>query len=77
MESFDPGQPLAVSLRAVALTHLDAAIESARAIATEPGPAIHAVRKRIKQLRGLLHYHGGVQTLRTRQLMMDLQSLQP
>ncbi|MCB1341023.1 MAG: CHAD domain-containing protein [Pseudooceanicola sp.] len=54
MESFDPGQPLAVSLRAVALTHLDAAIESARAIATEPGPAIHAVRKRIKQLRGLL-----------------------
>ena len=30
-----------------------------------------------QQLRGLLHYHGGVQTLRTRQLMMDLQSLQP
>lgn len=27
------------------------------------------------QLRALLHYHCGVQTLRTRQLMMDLQSL--
>jgi DNA repair protein RecO (recombination protein O) len=27
------------------------------------------------QLRALLHYHCGVPTLRTRQLMMDLQSL--
>ncbi len=29
-----------------------------------------------QQLRELLHYHCGVGTLRTRQLMMDLQSLQ-
>ena len=27
------------------------------------------------QLRALLHYHCGVQTLRTRQVMMDLQNL--
>ena len=27
------------------------------------------------QLRTLLHYHCGVTTLRTRQLMMDLQAL--
>jgi DNA repair protein RecO (recombination protein O) len=27
------------------------------------------------QLRALLHYHCGVQTLRTRQMMLDLQSL--
>jgi DNA repair protein RecO (recombination protein O) len=27
------------------------------------------------QLRGLLHYHCGVTTLRTRQMMIDLQSL--
>jgi hypothetical protein len=27
------------------------------------------------QLRTLLHYHCGVKTLRTRQMMMDLQSL--
>ena len=27
------------------------------------------------QLRQLLHYHCGVSTLRTRQLMLDLQSL--
>ena len=27
------------------------------------------------QLRALLHYHCGVSTLRTRQLMMDLQAL--
>jgi DNA repair protein RecO (recombination protein O) len=27
------------------------------------------------QLRALLHYHCGVHTLRTRQLMMDLQAL--
>ena len=27
------------------------------------------------QLRALLHYHCGVQTLRTRQMMIDLQSL--
>ena len=29
------------------------------------------------QLRALLHYHCGVQTLRTRQLMVDLQALAP
>ena len=28
------------------------------------------------QLRALLHYHCGVQSLRTRQVMMDLQALQ-
>ncbi len=27
------------------------------------------------QLRALLHYHCGVSTLRTRQMMMDLQNL--
>ena len=27
------------------------------------------------QLRALLHYHCGVKTLRTRQMMIDLQSL--
>jgi DNA repair protein RecO (recombination protein O) len=27
------------------------------------------------QLRALLHYHCGVSTLRTRQMMLDLQSL--
>ena len=29
----------------------------------------------IAQLRTLLHYHCGVSTLRTRQLMIDLQAL--
>jgi len=27
------------------------------------------------QLRSLLHYHCGVRTLRTRQMMMDIQAL--
>jgi DNA repair protein RecO (recombination protein O) len=30
-----------------------------------------------QQLQRLLHYHAGVRTLRTRQLLMDLQSFQP
>ena len=28
-----------------------------------------------QQLRGVLHYHCGVETLRTRQMMMELQKL--
>ena len=48
----------------------------------DPAPfARHAARRRPRgrelkpQLRALLHYHCGVATLRTRQLMMDLQAL--
>jgi len=43
------------------------------AVAALPGEARAALRQ---QLRELLHYHCGIGTLRTRQLMMDLQSLQ-
>lgn len=39
-------------------------------------PAVASVAGELKpQLRQLLHYHSGLQTLRTRQMMMDLQSL--
>ena len=31
--------------------------------------------KDVAQLRALLHYHCGVKTLRTRQMMIDIQSL--
>ena len=44
-----------------------------RAAAALPGEQRAHLRQ---QLRELLHYHCGVGTLRTRQLMMDLQSLQ-
>jgi DNA repair protein RecO (recombination protein O) len=38
--------------------------------------ACAAVMAEIKpQLRNLLHYHCGVKTLRTRQMMIDIQSL--
>ena len=42
------------------------------AVAALPGEARAALRQ---QLRELLHYHCGAGTLRTRQLMMDLQAL--
>ncbi len=44
-----------------------------QAVAQLPGEARAALRQ---QLRELLHYHCGVGTLRTRQLMFDLQALQ-
>ena len=44
-----------------------------RTAASLPGEQRGHLRQ---QLRELLHYHCGVGTLRTRQLMMDLQSLQ-
>ena len=37
--------------------------------------AAHMMAELKPQLRTLLHYHCGVTTLRTRQLMMDLQAL--
>ena len=37
--------------------------------------AAHAVAELKPQLRALLHYHCGVATFRTRQLLLDLQSL--
>ncbi len=43
-----------------------------QAVAQLPGDARGQLRQ---QLRALLHYHCGVGTLRTRQLMLDLQSL--
>ena len=60
--------------RALAAALDDAAPFSAtlQAVAALPGESRTQLRH---QLRALLHYHCGVGTLRTRQLMMDLQSL--
>ena len=55
--------------------------QAVQAALDDPAP-FHATLRRVAelpelkpQLRALLHYHCGVNTLRTRQLMMDLQAL--
>ena len=61
--------------QALAAAMADAApfLATLHAVAGLPADARTRLRQ---QLRALLHYHCGVGTLRTRQLMMDLQSLQ-
>src|SRR5436309_2752794 len=59
----------------------DAASRTLQAALDDPAPFQATLRAAASmgelklQLRALLHYHCGVSTLRTRQLMMDLQSL--
>ncbi len=63
------------SLRGEQWTALQAALQD-RAPFTMTLRACAAVATELKpQLRTLLHYHCGVKTLRTRQMMMDIQSL--
>lgn len=55
---------------------LQQALDSVDAVFTETLHACAPVMPELKiQLRALLHYHCGVKTLRTRQMMIDLQSL--
>lgn len=55
---------------------LQRALDSDHAVFTETLHACAPVVGELKhQLRALLHYHCGVRTLRTRQMMIDLQSL--
>ncbi len=64
------------SLTGAQWTLLQQALDSEEAVFTETLRACAPVVAELKpQLRSLLHYHCGVKTLRTRQMMIDLQSL--
>jgi DNA repair protein RecO (recombination protein O) len=55
---------------------LQRALDSDEAVFTDTLHACAPVVGELKaQLRAVLHYHCGVRTLRTRQMMIDLQSL--
>lgn len=54
---------------------LQRALESSSALADTAHACAGIVNELKPQLRALLHYHCGVSTLRTRQMMVDLQSL--
>ena len=72
--SQDPAGLLASSWRSLQTVLDDAApFTATRAVCSGLGGAEKNALK--LQLRSLLHYHCGTQTLRTRQLMMDIQSL--
>jgi DNA repair protein RecO (recombination protein O) len=63
------------SLSGAQWTDLQAALEDGAAFTTTLR-ACAAVTSELKpQLRALLHYHCGVKTLRTRQMMIDIQAL--
>ncbi len=55
--------------------NLQAALDDARPFRATLRASASVAAELKPQLRALLHYHCGVQTLRTRQLMVDLQSL--
>ena len=57
------------------IEHLQAALDDARPFRATLRASASVAAELKPQLRALLHYHCGVQTLRTRQLMVDLQSL--
>ncbi len=64
------------SLSGAQWMQLQQALDSGGAVFTETLRACAPVVGELKsQLRALLHYHCGVKTLRTRQMMIDLQSL--
>jgi DNA repair protein RecO (recombination protein O) len=64
-----------VGLSGVQWTQLQASLQD-NAPFTTTLRACAAVMSNLKpQLRALLHYHCGVKTLRTRQMMLDIQSL--
>jgi DNA repair protein RecO (recombination protein O) len=64
-----------VSLSGVQWTQLQASLQD-NAPFTMTLRACAAMMSDLKpQLRALLHYHCGVKTLRTRQMMLDIQSL--
>ena len=56
-------------------TALQAAVQEAAAFTTTLRACAEVMSELKPQLRTLLHYHCGVKTLRTRQMMIDIQSL--
>ncbi len=70
------GEGERASLSGAQWLRLQHALDSAQSVFTETVHACTPVVGELKhQLRALLHYHCGVRTLRTRQMMIDLQSL--
>ncbi len=63
------------SLSGVQWTALQAALEDGAPFTTTLRACASVTTELKPQLRTLLHYHCGVKTLRTRQMMMDIQSL--
>ena len=63
------------SLSGAQWTALQAALEDGAPFTTTLRACSDATAELKPQLRVLLHYHCGVKTLRTRQMMMDIQSL--
>jgi len=70
------GEPDRASLTGAQWMQLQQALNSGDAVFTETWHACAPVMAELKtQLRAMVHYHCGVKTLRTRQMMIDLQSL--
>lgn len=70
------GEGERASLSGAQWLRLQHALDSGQAVFTETVHACSPAVGELKhQLRALLHYHCGVRTLRTRQMMIDLQSL--
>ncbi len=72
----EAGEQDRASLTGAQWLQLQQALDSKDAVFTETLRACAPVMAELKtQLRAMLHYHCGVKTLRTRQMMIDLQSL--
>ena len=63
------------SLSGTQWTALQAALEDGAPFTTTLRACAAVTTELRPQLRALLHYHCGVKTLRTRQMMVDIQSL--
>ena len=78
LESWAGGNSMIAPAGVVTVSPAEVAARAECVFSCLPHGASAAVMSELKtQLRALLHYHCGVATLRTRQVMIDLQALGP